>query len=220
MPTPTTVTTDASVGVLIAPGLEEVEALAVVDCLYRAGVRADLIAVPAPDNQAVEESRSHPFASASSLPSTTRSLSVTSSHGITLVCDLHLDDADLSEYTVLFLPGGMPGTVNLEENTKIREEIARRIAFGEPVAAICAAPSILAHTGFLDGRNATANPGFMKDLEMGGAHALTDSVVVDGNVFTSRGMGTAIQLGLSLVNHLLGEDSAKAVEIAIVKQDD
>lgn len=217
MPTPTTVTTEASVGVLIAPGLEEVEALAVVDCLYRAGVRADLIAVPAPDSQAVEESR---FASASSLPSATRSLNVTSSHGITLVCDLHLDDADLSEYTVLFLPGGMPGTVNLEENTKIREEIARRIAFGEPVAAICAAPSILAHAGFLDGRKATANPGFMKDLEEGGAHALTDSVVVDDNVFTSRGMGTAIQLALSLVKHLLGEEAAKAVEIAIVKQDD
>ena len=220
MPTPTTVTTDASVGVLIAPGLEEVEALAVVDCLYRAGVRADLIAVPASDSQAVEEPRSHSFASAPSLPSATRSLNVTSSHGITLVCDLHLDDADLSEYTVLFLPGGMPGTVNLEENTKIREEIARRIAFGKPVAAICAAPSILAHAGFLDGRNATANPSFMKDLEEGGAHALTDSVVVDDNVFTSRGMGTAIQLALSLVKHLLGEEAAKAVEIAIVKQDD
>ena len=60
----------------------------------------------------------------------------------------------------------------------------------------------------------------MKDLEEGGAHALTDSVVVDGNVFTSRGMGTAIQLALSFVKHLLGEEAAKAVEIAIVKQDD
>ena len=72
MPTPTTVTTDASVGVLIAPGLEEVEALAVVDCLYRAGVRADLIAVPASDSQAVEEPRSNPCASAPSLLSPTR----------------------------------------------------------------------------------------------------------------------------------------------------
>ena len=110
--------------------------------------------------------------------------------------------------------------MNLEENTKIQAEISRRIAFGKPVAAICAAPSVLAHAGFLDGRNATANPGFMKDLEVGGARALTDSVVVDDNVFTSRGMGTAIQLGLSLVNHLLGEEAAKAVEIAIVKQGD
>ena len=101
MPTPNTLTTTDSVAVLLATGFEEVEALAVVDALYRAGIQADLISV---------ENERH----------------VASSHGIKLVADLMLDDADLASYTVVFLPGGMPGTLGLKANERVREELTRR----------------------------------------------------------------------------------------------
>ena len=168
MPTPTTLSTTDTVAVLLATGFEEVEALAVVDTLYRAGIQADLISV---------ENERH----------------VASSHGIKLVADLMLDDADLASYTVLFLP-----SLNL--------------------AAICAAPSILAELGVLEGRRATANPGFMDALSAGGAQAQSECVVVDGNIVTSRGAGTALELGLELVRQLLGEEAAQQVRESIVWQ--
>ena len=103
---------------MLADGFEEVEALAVADVLYRAGVRSDLISV-------------------------TDARHVTSSHGIRVVADLMLEDVDLSTYTVLFLPGGMPGTLNLKATPAIQTEVLRRSDESQPIAAICAAPSIL-----------------------------------------------------------------------------
>ena len=146
MPTPTTLSTTDTVAVLLATGFEEVEALAVVDALYRAGIRADLISI---------ENERH----------------VASSHGIKVVADLMLDDADLASYTVVFLPGGMPGTLRLKENAQVRAEVVRRTEVSLKLAAICAAPSILAELGVLEGRRATANPGFMDALSAGGALA-------------------------------------------------
>ena len=102
MPTPEKLATDATVAIMLADGFEEVEALAVADVLYRAGVRSDLISV-------------------------TDARHVTSSHGIRVVADLMLEDVDLSTYTVLFLPGGMPGTLNLKATPAIQAE-ARRSA--------------------------------------------------------------------------------------------
>ena len=191
MPTPNTLTTTDSVAVLLATGFEEVEALAVVDALYRAGIRADLISI---------ENERH----------------VASSHGIKLVADLMLDDADLASYTVVFLPGGMPGTLGLKANERVREELTRRASSGEKTAAICAAPSILAELGVLQGKRATANPGFMAALSAGGAQAETTPVVVDGNIVTSRGAGTALELGFELVRQLLGDEAAQQVRESVV----
>ena len=181
MPTPTTLSTTDTVAVLLATGFEEVEALAVVDALYRAGIRADLISI---------ENERH----------------VASSHGIKVVADLMLDDADLASYAVVFLPGGMPGTLRLKENAQVRAEVLRRAEASLKLAAICAAPSILAELGVLEGRRATANPGFMDALSAGGAQAQPECVVVDGNIVTSRGAGTALELGLELVRQLLGDE--------------
>ncbi len=192
MPTPSALATEKTVAVLIAPGLEEVEALAVVDCLYRAGVRADLIAVA--DDPVVE-----------------------SSHGVRLVADLLLADADLESYDVLFLPGGMPGTLALEANSTIAAELDRRSDAGLAVAAICAAPSILAKRGHLVGRLATSNPGFLHVLEEHGALVSEERAVVDGEILTSRGAGTALDLGIALVEHLLDEDTAARVSAALVR---
>ena len=101
MPTPENLATDATVAIMLADGFETVEALAVADILFRAGVRADLISV-------------------------TDARHVTSSHGIRVVADLMLEDVDLSTYTVLFLPGGLPGTTNLKATPAIQAEVLRR----------------------------------------------------------------------------------------------
>lgn len=193
MPTPKTLSITDSVAVLLANGCEEVEALAVVDALYRAGIRADLI----------------------SLESEPR---VVSSHGILIGADLVLDEADLPSYTVLFLPGGMPGTLALKEDPRVRAEVLRRAEASQMIAAICAAPSILAELGVLDGRQATANPGFMDALCAGGALASSECVVVDGTIVTSRGAGTALELGVELVRLLVGDEAARSVRESIVWQ--
>ena len=191
MPTPDKLTTDASVAIMLADGFEEVEALAVADVLYRAGVRADLISV-------------------------TDARHVTSSHGIRVVADLMLEDVDLSTYALLFLPGGLPGTTNLKATPAIQAEVLRRADAREPIAAICAAPSILAELGVLDGRHATANPGFIQAIAAGGAIAHQNPVVVDEFITTSRGAGTSLELGLEIVRQLLGDDAVEEVSRGIV----
>ncbi|QPK81655.1 DJ-1/PfpI family protein [Schaalia sp. ZJ405] len=193
MPTPTPCVTDQSVAVLIASGLEEVEALAVVDVLYRAGIRSDLIAVG-------------------------DQLEIESSHGIRLICERLLSDTDLSDYSLVFLPGGLPGTLNLGDCDAVTAEVRRRGETGELISAICAAPSVLAQAGILDGIRATANPGFMDAIAQGGAVISEDAVVHDGAVITSRGMGTAVELGLEIVQTLLGDDAVAEVKKGIVYQ--
>lgn len=191
MPTPENLATDATVAIMLADGFEEVEALAVADVLYRAGVRADLISV-------------------------TDARHVTSSHGIRVVADLMLEDVDLSAYTLLFLPGGMPGTLGLKATPAIQAEVLRRADAGQPVAAICAAPSILAELGVLEGRHATANPAFVKAIAAGGATVHENPVVVDEFIITSRGAGTALELGLEIVRYLLGDEAVDEVARGVV----
>ena len=185
--------TDKRVAALIAPGLEEVEALAVVDVLYRAGIPCDMIAV------------------AEERP-------VVSSHEITLTCAKTLAETDLDDYDLLFLPGGIPGAPNLKASRVVTEAVTERVRAGRPVAAICAAPSILAELGLLEGRRATSNPGFMHVLEEHGAITSQDSVVVDGAILTSRGMATAAELGFEIVRHYLGDAAVEAVASAVVFQ--
>ena len=191
MPTPENLATDATVAIMLADGFEEVEALAVADVLYRAGVRADLISV-------------------------TDARHVTSSHGIRVVADVMLEDVDLSAYTLLFLPGGMPGTLGLKGTPAIQAEVLRRADAGQPVAAICAAPSILAELGVLEGRHATANPAFVKAIAAGGATVHENPVVVDEFIITSRGAGTALELGLEIVRYLLGDEAVDEVARGVV----
>lgn len=192
MPTPDKLATDAAVAIMLAEGFEEVEALAVADVLYRAGIRADLISV-------------------------TDARHVTSSHGIRVVADRMLEDTDLSTYALLFLPGGMPGTLGLKATPAIQEEVLRRADAGQLIAAICAAPSILAELGVLDGRHATANPAFVKAIADGGAIVHENPVVVDEAVITSRGAGTSLDLGLEIVRVLLGDAAVDEVSRAIVR---
>ena len=121
---------------------------------------------------------------------------IRTSHGIDLLTDRTFGECDFSDADMLVIPGGMPGTKYLEEYKPLTELLTDFYQNGGKVAAICAAPGIFERLGFLKGRNATSYP----------------SVVVDGNVTTSRGLGTAIDFSLSLIGQL--EGSAKAEEIA------
>jgi len=114
------------------------------------------------------------------------------------------------------LPGGMPGTTNLGACVPLTAAIKGFAEKGKTVAAICAAPSILANLGVLDGKFATANPGFQGALSEAGAHVLQDRVVEDAPFLTSKGLGTAIDLGLALVANVLGPAEADALKEQIV----
>ena len=185
---------DARVAVFVAPGLEEIEGRTVVDLLFRAGIPCDTVAI-------------------------TASRQVTSSHEVTIVCDRSIEDPDFSfdEYDLLVLPGGIPGTPNLRACEPLCAALRSFAEKGRPLAAICAAPSILAELGLLEGRRATSNPGFQHVLAEHGAELVADApVVVDGNLITSQGAGTAMAFGLEIVRHFLGDEAVERVAAGVV----
>lgn len=184
--------TKPTIAVFLAPGCEEIEALTVVDILYRAGITCDTVSVA--------EGRQ-----------------VTSSHGVTVVADAHVSEADLDSYDMLVLPGGLPGTPNLHACEPLMEAVRSFAKAGRPLSAICAAPSIFAEEGLLEGRRATSNPGFQAVLAEHGATVLADEpVVVDGNLTTSQGMGTAIDFGLEIVRRYKGDEEVERLRNAVV----
>ncbi len=183
------------VAVFLAPGCEEIEALTVVDILYRASIPCETVAVA--------ESRE-----------------VTSSHKVTMVADKTIAQADLDSYDMLVLPGGIPGTPNLHACAPLIEAVRAFAAAGRPVSAICAAPSILAKEGLLKGRRATSNPGFQGVLAECGAEVFANKpVVVDDNFITSQGMGTAIDFALEIVRRYKGDAEVERLKTAVVYWD-
>lgn len=188
--------TDKRVAVFIANGLEEIEGLTVVDLLYRAGIPADTVSI-------------------------TPEHTVTSSHQVTITCDRSIADGDFSfdDYDMLVLPGGMPGTLNLRACEPLVAAVKAFDRAGKGVAAICAAPSILAELGMLANRPATSNPSFQHVLVENGAILSEEPAVVDGNVVTSKGMGTAIAFGLEIVRWFLGDAAVEDLRPRIVLED-
>lgn len=184
------------VALMVAEGLEEIEGLTVVDLLFRAGIPCDTVSIAA-------------------------DRTVTSSHKVTIVCDRSLADNDFSfaDYGLVVLPGGIPGTPNLAACKPLTDELCRRMAAGEPVAAICAAPTILAELGLLEGRHATCYPDRQPTLVERGAIVDEGNVVIDGNLTTSRGMGTAIDFALAIIAQAKGQDEADRLARAIVYRD-
>ena len=111
------------------------------------------------------------------------------------------------------LPGGMPGTLNLEKSEKVNEFIDRASKDGKLICAICAAPSVLGHKNLLRGKTATCFPGFEKDLY--GAVATGAPVERDGNIITARGMGVALEFGLKTVEALCGSEVAESIKSSV-----
>lgn len=176
----------------LASGLEEVECLAVVDVLKRAGVEVSLISI-----------------------SDTRE--VVGSHQIHITTDACFSQINPLEADCLFLPGGMPGTKHLGEHAGLCEALLLAAQEGKHLAAICAAPSVLGQLGLLKGKTATCYPGFESQLE--GATYSRQGVVTDGAISTARGLGYALDLGLELARILVGEKTAAEVKAAIQYDD-
>ena len=141
----------------------------------------------------------------------TQSTEVTSSHEVTFRTDTTIGELDFDQYDMIILPGGIPGTPNLRACSPLMEQVKAFCEKGRQVAAICAAPSILAELGLLSGVRATCNPSKDEVLKESGTLLCKDKVVVSNNIITSRGMGTAIPFGLAIVAHYLGEDKARAL---------
>ena len=179
----------AKIGIFMADGCEEIEGLTVVDILRRAGIDIDMISVA--DNGYAK-----------------------GSHGIRFECDCSISDADFSQYDGLVLPGGMPGTTTLGANETVLAQIKAFFEAGKLVAAICAAPSVLGDNHILEGKKATCHPGFEERLL--GATVVEDAVAVDGNVITSRGMGTAIPFALAIVEYCKDAETVAEIRKGIV----
>lgn len=175
----------SKVYVFLADGFEEIEGLTVVDLLRRAG--RDVVTV------SIKDSRD-----------------IMGSHSIPVMADTIFSECDFEDAEMLVLPGGGVGTENLEKCNPLGELLKTAAKRDLWLAAICAAPRVFAGLGLLEGRKATSYPSVMEALQ--GAVTSTDSVVVDGNIITSRGMGTAIDFSLELIAQL--DSRKKAEEIA------
>ncbi|WP_270739732.1 DJ-1 family glyoxalase III [Massilioclostridium coli] len=165
----------------LAEGFEEVEALTPLDYLRRAGVEVCSVGVTGQI--------------------------VTGSHGIMVHTDITPDQVNFDQIEMIVLPGGMPGTLNLEKNQIVQQAIDVCTANHHIIGAICAAPSILGHKGLLQGKKATCFPGFEPDLI--GANYQNQPVCVDDTIITSRGAGAAQQFSFALVEQLLGKEKAE-----------
>ena len=139
---------------------------------------------------------------------------ITTAHSITMLTDQTFAETDFTDADMLVLPGGQPGTTNLGAFAPLTDLLKNFYNNGGRIAAICAAPTVFAQIGLLHGKKATAYPSCMDGL--GDAVRLEDNVVVDGNITTSRGLGTAIDFSLSLISQLLGQEKADQIAESVV----
>lgn len=179
------------IAVFLAEGFEEIEALTVVDLCRRAGIETLMVSVMG-------------------------SRAVTGSHKITVSADVLLRELDFDTMDMLVLPGGMPGTKNLEACGLLMEKLDAFYQAGRYISAICAAPSIFGHRGYLKGRNACSYPGF--ESELTGALISEKQVEVSEHVTTSRGLGTAIPFALAIVERFCGSTKAAKLSEGVIYQ--
>ncbi|MCF6287176.1 MAG: DJ-1/PfpI family protein [Candidatus Hydrogenedentes bacterium] len=176
----------------LAQGCEELEAVTIIDLLRRANIEvvtAGLTSEP-----------------------------VTASRSVVIVPDMTLEKAVLlDDLDMIVLPGGLPGADNLGDSPLLVETLKRFASEGRFVAAICAAPRVLAKTGLLDGRRATAYPGFINGDDFPNISFTGASVEIDGNVITSRGPGTAMDFALTLIEQLTDRKTRNTVEAGLVR---
>ena len=173
----------------IAAGFEEIEALCPLDLMRRAGLEVKTVGIGGKD--------------------------ITGAHGITVKTDIA--DAEYPHDAtpeMIFLPGGMPGTLNLANSDTVINAISSAKERNAYIAAICAAPSILGDMGLLSGKNAVCYPGFEDRLT--GATIPNQKVVLDGNVLTAKGMGAALEMGLKIVEIFCGKTAAEDLCHAVI----
>ncbi|RLF63390.1 MAG: DJ-1 family protein [Thermoplasmata archaeon] len=171
--------------ILLADGFEEVETLTVVDVLRRCSIETDVAGV---SGDIIE-----------------------GAHGIKVIPDKDIEDVEIDSYDALLLPGGNPGYKNLRSDERVIAMIKTAFAKNKIVAAICAAPLVLADAGILKGKRATIYPGMEDEIVKAGAEFSEDLVVVDGNIITSRGPATAVLFALKLGEILANKEIADRV---------
>lgn len=176
----------SSVLVPLAQGTEELEAVTIIDLLRRANIEvitAGLEAGP-----------------------------VTASRHTVLIPDTTLDQVLDKDFDMIVLPGGLPGATNLQQDSRILELVKTMATQGKYIAAICAAPKVLATAGLLRGKRATCFPGSLNQQEATGVELGDAAVIVDDNIITSRGPGTAMDFSLQLIQLLQGTETRNKVE--------
>lgn len=174
--------------VFLADGFEEIEALAPVDLLRRAGLTVQTVGVTGK--------------------------TVTGNHNISVTADILPTEVILNEAVqAIVLPGGLPGAKNLDADEAVSRAVAFAAEKGKLLCAICAAPFLLGKRGLLNGKEAICFPGFEQDLQ--GAKISEQSVCRDGNIITAKGMGVATEFGLKIVETLLGANTAAQLRATI-----
>jgi 4-methyl-5(b-hydroxyethyl)-thiazole monophosphate biosynthesis len=171
--------------VLLAEGFEEIETCTIIDILRRCNVRVLTAGLtPSP---------------------------IEGGHGISIVADKDLDEVSHEDFDAVICPGGAPGFQNLRSDNRVLTLIREAFKEEKLVAAICGAPAVLSDAGVLDGKECTIYPGMEGELAKGGGRPKTDSVVIDGNIVTSRAPATAFQFALVLGEKLAGKASRSQV---------
>ena len=174
-----------------ADGFEEVEAITPVDVLRRAGCEVTTVSV-------------------------TGKKEVTSTRGVSVLADMLFADVDYTKADLIVLPGGQPGSDNLNKHEGLKKQIRSFHDQGRMIAAICAAPLVLASAGVLKGKRATCYPGCESLLT--GAICTGNAVEIDGNIITGRGPGLAMKFSLTLVEQLIGKSKADEVRKAMIAE--
>ena len=175
--------------VFLATGFEYIEAIAPVDIMRRAGLEVQTVSITGEEI-------------------------VTSAHGVGIASDLLLSDVDFSSAEMLVLPGGLPGSTNLDACKPLTEAIKRHFESGGPIAAICAAPLVYGHLGLLQGRRATCYPGVERELK--GATYTAAIVERDGNIITGKGPAAAFEFGYTIVDFFLGEGASQPLRQGMI----
>lgn len=175
--------------VFLADGFEEIEGLTVVDLLRRAGEEVVTVSIMGRKE-------------------------ITGSHRIQVMADELFENVDFSQAKLLVLPGGMPGTKYLGAHERLTKLLVQWNKENKMLAAICAAPSVFGDLGLLKGKEAVCYPGFEKRLT--GASIGTGAVAVDGNITTSRGLGTAIDFAAALIGQLQDDEKAEEIKKSII----
>ncbi len=172
----------------LADGFEEIEGLAPVDILRRGGI--NIITVSVNGNEFVE-----------------------TSHGVTIKADKKFEDiTDFEDADMLLLPGGMPGSTNLNEHHGLRNALTNHFKKGKRIGAICAAPMVLASTGILDGKKATCSPGFQKYFNNTTTYTGT-LYQEDGNVITGEGPAATLPYSYKILSYFIGDEKTKDLEV-------
>jgi DJ-1 family protein len=168
----------------LAEGFEEIEAISTVDILRRGGVRVETVSI-------------------------TKEKEVKGAHHIPVVADCLLEEINTETADMLILPGGLPGSTNLNAHEGLKKSLTAHYNNGKYIAAICAAPLVFGELGLLQGKKAVCYPGIEPQLI--GATIVDTPVVQDGNIITGKGPGLAFHFGLKLIALLKGQDKADEV---------